>query len=395
MTTTIETPTASINLLTIGTEGGHAVLLAGLKPEYRDKPQYQRTLKREFAQCREIEHPNLLKHLDLRETPSEGATIVMEWEPARPLANYLQEGHTGEEKKAIVRQIAEALRFMHQNRLVHGALNTANVFVTTQGDRVKVLNFRIRYTDALSEPTATMKFRAPEAKDGTVTLDARTDIYALGMILKEMDMGADFATVVATSTSFTRNNRYTDIDSFLDAFEHRRYTRHDGDAAQGGTASGNKRVAILVASIVGLALVAALVFFNSQSTPEEAQPQPQLTEAAPAADQPVDHEPGNTEAAATAPQAAAPAAAATAPTQEAPTAAAAYTGELEFLNALVPQMQKDLDKIYASTTDKAAVKAKVSRYYRGLRKALGSKSEAQFAAYDKEFADYIGKKNAE
>lgn len=73
---------------------------------------------------------------------------------------------------------------------------------------------------------------------------------------------------------------------------------------------------------------------------------------------------------------------------------AKYSGELEFLNELVPQMHVDLDKIYASDSDNAAIHAKVSRYYKGLRKALGNKTDEQFAAYDKEFADYVNKKNA-
>lgn len=71
-----------------------------------------------------------------------------------------------------------------------------------------------------------------------------------------------------------------------------------------------------------------------------------------------------------------------------------YTGELEFLATLVPQMYKDLDKIYApyqtgaTDADRRELRAKVVRYYRGLRGTLGKKSQAQFEAFDKAFADY-------
>lgn len=384
-----EIQTSSVNQLLTATEGGREVLLVGLKPEHRDKPQYQRALRREYAQLHETEHPNIVKYLDLRDDEAHGPCIAMEWEPARTLADYIAEGHTTEEKKAIVRQIADALSCLHRSRIVHGALNTRNIFVTTQADRVKVLCFRETYADALSEPAATMKFRAPEAKDGTVGLDARTDIYSLGLIVKDMDLGPDFASVVSTAGSFTRTNRYMDVDAFLEAFEHRRYTRREPD----GSSSGNhsRRMAIIIAIVVAIATVAALAFFNGRSTSGESveAAQTEQTEQTNQTSQTGQTSPSSQPAAPTAAPSPEPSPATAAP---APTA---YTGELAFLAELVPQMQKDLDKIYASTPDRAAVKAKVSRYYKGLRKALGRKTEAQFVAYDKAFAEYVQKKNAE
>lgn len=392
MTEIHEIENNSVNQLLTGNDGGKNTLIAALKPEHRDKPQYQRALKRQYAQCHELEHPNIVRYLEMRDNTEYGVCIVMEWQPARTLAEYLKEGHSGEEKKAVVRQIADALAFMHRSNMVHGALNTSNIFVTNQADSVKILNFRFTYADALSEPATTMKFRAPEAKDGTVTLDARTDIFSLGMILKEMDMGDEFDGVTATCSSFTRNNRYADIDAFLDAFEHRRYARREAAAPTGmGTTAGDKRVAILVATIVGLAIVGALLYFNSRGSADE-QAQTELATETTVEPQPIDHEieaqPGQQPAADSAqPQAATGA-------QQPQQAVGSYSGELEFLNTLVPQMRQDLDKIYASTPDPAAAKAKVSRYYRGLRKVLGSKTEAQFAAFDKEFADYVKAKTA-
>lgn len=391
MTETRDFNTSSINTLTTATDGGRQVLLVGLKAAYQEKPQYQRALKREFDQCRDIEHPNILKYLEEKDADGRGHCIVMEWEPARTLADYILEDHSQEEKKGIVRQIAAALDFLHQHGQVHGALNPTVVFITTQGDRVKLLNFRLRFADHLYEPTATMKFRAPEAKDGTVTLDARTDIFSLGTIVREMGLGADYQSVVAGSCSFGRNDRYPDIDSFLEAFDHHRAPRRN--AVRESTAPGsNKKAAILVSVIVALIVVAALAFFNRGNSASEA-------------DQPVAAA-TDTTAAAT-PEAGQPAASAVnaSPTADAepsadtptppPATSEAYSGELEFMNKLVPQMHIDLDKIYAKGGDAAAIRKRVQVYYKGLRKALGNLNDAQFAAYDKAFADYVAQKNAE
>lgn len=387
MTEIKEIRTPGINLLMTGQEAGRDVMLIGLNEAYRDKPQYQRSLKREYAQCHEIKHPNILEYIEERDDDKYGYCIVMEWEPARTLTGYMQESHSEEEKKSVIRQLADALGFLHQNGKVHGALNPGCVYVTNQGDRVKLLNFRIRYADQMHEPTATMKFRAPEAKDGTVTLDARTDVFSLGMILKEMDFASGYEDVVSVSSSFARTDRYPDMETFLDAFEHRRYTRRgSGGESRGGT--GNKRAPILIATIVGLAVIVALVYFNRNSggTIGEADEREmvdstqtdamQESGAAGQSGQPTENgQPRDTDS-------------------KPATVPGSYTGDLAFLNELVPQMHVDLDKIYASGGDNTAIHAKVARYYRGLRKALGNKTDAQFAAYDKEFADYVNKKNA-
>lgn len=389
MTETKEIKTASINILVTGKDSGRDVLLVGLKDIYRDKPQYQKALKREFAQCHKIDHPNILKYLEEKEAESQGPCIVMEWQEARTFDQYLAEGHSGEEKKRVIRQVADALSFLHQNGLVHGALTPSCIFITTQADQVKILNFRLKYADLLSEPVSSTRFRAPEAKDGTVTLDARTDIYSLGMLLKDMNMGTEYENVISTACSVGRFNRYPDVDSFLEAFEHRRVSRRPSAGSEGAAPASNKKMAIFIATIVALAVAAAVVFFNrDRESNETVQPATEAVDSVqtqgrqPAAETASDSRQGPVQETHT-------------PEPQPDRASGSYTGNLEFLNTLLPQMHIDLDKIYASTPDKAAVKAKVSRYYKGLRRALGNKTDEQFAAYDKAFADYISKKNAE
>ena len=58
MTIDNELTTASINSLSVGSDAGKPVLLVGLKEGYRDKPQYVRSLKREFSQCKDFDHPH-------------------------------------------------------------------------------------------------------------------------------------------------------------------------------------------------------------------------------------------------------------------------------------------------------------------------------------------------
>ncbi len=384
MTEINELKNSSINFLVTGKDGTREVLLIGLKPGFEDRPQYQRGLKREYEQCQKIDHPNILKYLEMKEVAGYGQCIVMEWEPSRTLADYMEENHSAEEQKDIILQIANALNFLHQQGKVHGALDPSCIFITQQGDRVKLLNFRLRYADRLSEPTASMKFRAPEAKDGTVSLDARTDVFSLGMILKEMDLGERYENVVFGSSAIARNNRFPDIDAFLEAFEHHRHTRRR-TTGMGKGGANSKRLVAVVAAIAALAVVVALAFFNRDVIDtEKSQPTSEIVDSTERTENPTKQPDGTLQAQETAE-----------PTQSAAPANQTYTGDLAFLNELVPQMHIDMDKIYASSKEKSVIQTKLSSYYKGLRKALGNKTEEQFAAYDKAFMDYRAKKDAE
>lgn len=384
MTEINEIKTTGINLLATAKDGNRNVMLVGLKPDFQDRPQYLRKLKSEFEQCHQLEHPNILKYLEMKEVDRYGTCIVMEWEPARSLTQYIAESHSIEDQKNIILQIGDALRFMHHHGRVHASLDPTYIYITHQGDRVRLLNFRQTYADRMSEPTYALKFRAPEAKDGTVTLDARSDIFSLGMILKEFDPGARYEHVVSGSCALARNNRFADVDSFLEAFEHQRQTQRKPNSHAMTTLNG-KRPGVFIAAVALLGvMIWAITNYNSNEA-KQGTPSAQTT-ATPS-------EKSETNG--------------TDPTTRHNTQAAnkekltgnltdrGYTGELAFLNELIPQMHIDIDKIYASGGGKTAIQKKLSRYYKGLRKTLGDKTEEQFAAYDKAFMDYRVQKEAE
>lgn len=377
----MEIKTSSINLITTGKDGGKEVLLIGIKEAYRGKPQYQRYLRQEFARGKDLDNANIFKYLDLKEVDDEGLCIETEWEDSRSLAQWLKEGHSDDEKKRVVRQVASAISAMHSQGIVNGCLNLHNIFITKKGDDVKLLTVRMRYSDSLSQPNDTLRFLAPEAKDGTVGLDVRADIYSLGVMLKEMGFMPDYHNVIERCCRFGRNERFDDVDSFLEAFDKRRYSREaDELSGESASLSTNKKMAVILAVIVVLigAAVALFVAQNSGSdsdtalqqqaanteqtdtTPTEAQDMDSTAKTQPLAQQ-VGNENG-----------------------------AAWQGDEAFLNDLVPQMQKDLDKIYASGEDPAVIRRKVQTYYKGLRRVLKKQGKklAQLDAFDKAFSDY-------
>jgi Tol biopolymer transport system component len=151
-----------------------------------------------------LNHPNILAIHDIGE---QGSTpyIVSELLEGESLRAALDRG-TLPQRKTIDYgvQIAHGLATAHEKGIVHRDLKPENVFVTKDG-RVKILDFGLaKHTQALgtavdgvtltSSHTAagvvmgTASYMAPEQVRGEAT-DARTDIFALGVLLYEMLSG--------------------------------------------------------------------------------------------------------------------------------------------------------------------------------------------------------------
>lgn len=369
-----ELKTWGVYRFTLGDGGGKPELLISIKKEYQGKPIYEKALQRQFEQNRDAEHPYLLQYVDMREVEGLGRCLVVNWEDARPLSEYVAENHEVEEKKAVLEQLASALGFLHERKAAHGDLSPAVVFVTNKGNQVRLLNFKQQYAGNQDEAAQVVRYQAPEVKDGTVALTPRADMYALGMIMKDLRLGGDYYDVVSRCCSYNSSERFSTMAEFADALERRR-TRSTSSpsVSMPKVSKGFLRVAAIVVAL--LVVVGIVVYFvNDVSLLQKNTPQQPVAQV----DTAVTAAPQDT---ASSDEVALPS------TDQ-------YTGELEFLATLVPQMHKDLDKMYApysaASTDaeKREVRAKAARYYKGLRKTLGRKSQAQFDAFDQAFAAY-------
>lgn len=363
------------------TEGGKSVLQISIREQYTGKPVFRKTLERIFKQSQAFDNPFVLKALALKDDAQGHPVLTVAWEDARSLADYLKENHSEDEKKRLVSQVASALNYLHGLKLIHGALSPATIFVTKKSNDVRVLFFKQHYVDNLSQPQLEQRFIAPEVKDGSTLPTARVDIYSLGMLLKVLHLDTEYYEVVRTSCSYSSSQRYANVDEFVDGMEHRRKVRRSTSSASFHATLPGKRFLTGVVCVLVLAAIVGVAFYLVQNNPfqtDDAQAtvaQTTQTEADSAKQ-------------------------ATAATDT--VATPSYTGELEFLATLVPQMQKDLDKMYepfvggkASEADKTTLKQKLVRYYKGLRATLKGKTADQLAAFDEAFASYRKTKDAQ
>ena len=148
-----------------------------------------------------LNHPNCMRVYDFGEMPDGPPYLVMELLLGKDLEILLQD----EPILPITRildltlQILRALEEAHEQGIVHRDLKPANVFVLPQrggGDLVKVVDFGLaKLKSAISGSTmtglvcGTPAYMAPEQATGSDT-DARTDLYACGVMFFEMLAGA-------------------------------------------------------------------------------------------------------------------------------------------------------------------------------------------------------------
>ena len=160
---------------------------------------------REARAVAALNHPNIVTLHSVEE--GEGVHfLVMEWVDGRTLAQEIRRGGMPLERLfEVAIPLADALAAAHEQGIVHRDLKPQNVMVTA-GGRVKVLDFGIAKLRASQEDQGagskddltnltgagkilgTAPYMAPEQLMGD-PVDARSDLFSLGVVLYEMATG--------------------------------------------------------------------------------------------------------------------------------------------------------------------------------------------------------------
>jgi serine/threonine-protein kinase len=152
-------------------------------------------LRREARVQGSIEHPNVIRTLDLDELPDGSIYVVMELLRGNSLASLLKQQGLVAPGLAVPMfvQVCRALWAAHQLGVVHRDLKPGNIFICDDKN-VKVLDFgmsKFNEAESLTQDGYTLgtpEYMAPEQCIGA-PVDARTDLYALGVMMFEAVTG--------------------------------------------------------------------------------------------------------------------------------------------------------------------------------------------------------------
>ena len=186
-----------------------------LTQRWVDDPAMQQRFEREARTIAALNHPHVctlhdIGHEEVGDSGSAVDFLVMEYVEGETLTERLQRGEIPlAEALKVATAIADALDKAHRQGVVHRDLKPSNVMLTKRGP--KLLDFGLAKASAVVEavaggvhagsmlPTAadvttpgtvlgTVQYMAPEQLEGKEA-DARTDIFAFGVVLYEMLTG--------------------------------------------------------------------------------------------------------------------------------------------------------------------------------------------------------------
>lgn len=136
--------------------------------------------------------------IGLRQWDENTYLILFAYFEAKPLDEWLVAGIlTPDHKRKIYQQLLWGVRDAHRCNIIHRDLKPGNVLVNRTHE-VKLIDFGISKFRGMGltktgEVMGTLPYMPPEAiVEGAVMANARTDIYALGHILYELEMGQHF-----------------------------------------------------------------------------------------------------------------------------------------------------------------------------------------------------------
>lgn len=179
---------------------GKWVMLKTLRPELKDKPEYQQMLEKEFEVRYNLAHPNIIMINDLEEVPELGMCIITDDVYGNSLRKIIKADEVDTHiLDQVTNQLVQAIEYIQRNHIEHYPINSDRIIFTEHIRNLKVIDVGFDQHRSLT---------AAQQSD---------DIYNFGVVLNELldaypKERPDLRKVAAKCVSENPANRYSDIE---------------------------------------------------------------------------------------------------------------------------------------------------------------------------------------
>lgn len=190
----------------------------------KDNSKHQKKmLRREYELSIGCDNPHIVQIFTYEHDIHNGDGIVMEYIEGRTLREYLSEKSSLESRQRIFAELLSAVSYLHKRGIIHNDLKPENILITRADDTLKIIDFGLADKDAFyvwRTLGCTPEYASPELRNQSKNIDACSDIYSIGMIMREIFDGR-YSYIIKKCCKENPECRYSDISELQKAWHGR------------------------------------------------------------------------------------------------------------------------------------------------------------------------------